>query len=635
MAIVVPRRWLGSALSLLVVSQASPLWANPTAEDALKLQPVQKDVEFDRPKETTGSSIKAEQVDGKTGWVVRDAAGTILRRFVDTNGDNLVDQWCYYSAGIEVYRDIDSNYDGKADQYRWLNTGGTRWGTDADQDGRIDQWKMISAEEVTSEVIRAIGERDANRFNRLLITADEVTSLGLGKSHSEEVTKIVGNATERFRAFLTDAKSPSATLVSTGNKLRWLQMGATLPGLLPAGSDGSTKDVMAYENVLAMVEADGKHEQIPVGTLVRVDNVWRLVDAPREAGEGGTIGVIIKGARGTAGGEGGSTGTPGTAAAPPDFAKKLEDIDNAIAKATPSDLPRLHAEKADLLEKIAEGSKDGERATWFKQMADTISVATQSGQFPEGVERLKKLAEKLLETDKEVGAIVQFRYLTANYYSEIQKPNANYPALQTAWLESLKKFVTDFPKADDVAEAILQLGIAEEFAGNEAGAKEWYGKGAAIATDVAPVKKAAGALARLNSVGKVLNLTGTTIDGKGQLNLSAYKGKIVVLHYWASWCQPFISDMPALRELQAKYAKDLVIVGANLDDNKDAALTFLKSNRLPWAHLWSEGGLDSGLANSLGVVTVPTVMLIDKQGRVVNRGISVGELDKEIGALQK
>ena len=55
--------------------------------------------------------------------------GKILRKFVDTNGDNIVDQWGYFNDGVEVYRDIDSNFNGKADQYRWLNTAGTRWGS--------------------------------------------------------------------------------------------------------------------------------------------------------------------------------------------------------------------------------------------------------------------------------------------------------------------------------------------------------------------------------------------------------------------------------------------------------------------------------------------------------------------------
>ena len=48
--------------------------------------------------------------------------------------DNNVDQWCYYLDGLEVYRDIDSNFNKNADQYRWFHTAGTRWGVDKDED---------------------------------------------------------------------------------------------------------------------------------------------------------------------------------------------------------------------------------------------------------------------------------------------------------------------------------------------------------------------------------------------------------------------------------------------------------------------------------------------------------------------
>ena len=50
--------------------------------------------------------------------------------------------WCYFLDGLEVYRDIDSNFNGKADQYRWFHTAGTRWGTDKNEDGRIDDSQM-------------------------------------------------------------------------------------------------------------------------------------------------------------------------------------------------------------------------------------------------------------------------------------------------------------------------------------------------------------------------------------------------------------------------------------------------------------------------------------------------------------
>src|SRR4051794_20687737 len=131
---------LGGPLVLLVAGFAGTASAAaPSVEQALSLAPVQKDVEYARPDkaEAAKCTIKSEKIDGKVGWVVRSSGGDILRRFVDTNADNTVDQWSYYAEGIEVYRDIDSDYNGKADQYRWMNTGGTRWGIDKDEDGKV------------------------------------------------------------------------------------------------------------------------------------------------------------------------------------------------------------------------------------------------------------------------------------------------------------------------------------------------------------------------------------------------------------------------------------------------------------------------------------------------------------------
>jgi len=112
---------------------AWPLMAmaeKPTAKVALSLKPVQKDVEYDIPeaKDADKCTVEVETVGGITGWVVRTGDGQILRRFLDTNGDNKVDQWCYFKDGIEIYRDIDANFNNKSDQYRWLGTAGTRWG---------------------------------------------------------------------------------------------------------------------------------------------------------------------------------------------------------------------------------------------------------------------------------------------------------------------------------------------------------------------------------------------------------------------------------------------------------------------------------------------------------------------------
>ena len=91
-----------------------------------------------------------------SGWVVLGPEGQTLRRFVDSDGNNYVDQWRYFKNGIEVYRDLDATNNNKVDQSRWLNTGGSRWGLDPNEDGRIDSWKVLSAEEASREAVRAL-----------------------------------------------------------------------------------------------------------------------------------------------------------------------------------------------------------------------------------------------------------------------------------------------------------------------------------------------------------------------------------------------------------------------------------------------------------------------------------------------
>jgi hypothetical protein len=175
---------LGSLASLWTATARADA---PTAEQALRLAPVQKHVEYVKPSKETAPqcTIRAEKEGGVTAWVVRDGEGQVLRRFADTNSDNVVDLWCYYRDGFEVYRDIDADGNGKADQYRWFNIGGTRWGIDRNEDGQIDAWRAISAPEVAEELVLALQTRDRARFELLLVSPRELGELGLGTKRAE------------------------------------------------------------------------------------------------------------------------------------------------------------------------------------------------------------------------------------------------------------------------------------------------------------------------------------------------------------------------------------------------------------------------------------------------------------------
>jgi hypothetical protein len=85
-----------------LLSAASAEAASPKAEDALRLMPTQDDVDIDRPgaDEASQCKISARKMSGRVGWVVESPDGMVLRQFVDTNGDNVVDQWSYYKDGL-------------------------------------------------------------------------------------------------------------------------------------------------------------------------------------------------------------------------------------------------------------------------------------------------------------------------------------------------------------------------------------------------------------------------------------------------------------------------------------------------------------------------------------------------------
>src|SRR5262245_11973485 len=382
------------ATMLVFGSSAASQAASPTVDQALKLAPIQKDVDFDVPSaaDAPKCTIKAEKLSGQTGWVVRDPNGQILREFVDTNGDNVVDRWSYFKDGIEIYRDIDENFNGKADQYRWLNTAGIRWGLDKDEDGRIDSWKVISPEEVSAEVVLALRDKDPARFGRVLLTTTEAKSLGLGATKAKQLTDKITAAPAAFTEL-----SRKQRVVT--NNTDWVHFGGTRPGLIPVGAEGSTGDVIAYENVVAMIETDGKDGQISVGTLVKVGDAWRVIDAPAIPDANSKFaeapGFFFQAPNRP------DAGTSETAAdGPTEKVQKMMDelakLDEALGRASSdAEQNRLNDRRAELMLEIIEGVGDKERSQWIRQFADSISAAAQTGTYPVGVERLKALVEKL------------------------------------------------------------------------------------------------------------------------------------------------------------------------------------------------------------------------------------------------
>ena len=277
---------------------------------------------------------------------------------------------------------------------------------------------------------------------------------------------------------------------------------------------------------------------------------------------------------------------------------------------------------------------------WMRQLTDMIGAAGQMGTYPEAVDRLKALFEKLKknEADKDLAAYVKFRLMMADYWRKMQDPKANsakvQTEIQTEWQKNLEQFLTEYPTAPDAAEAMLQLAIAQEFAGQDDDAKKWYARAAKEFPDSPAGKKALGAQNRLDCEGKILSFSGQGLSGS-PVNLANFRGKVVLIQFWTTRSDQAKSDIATIKDLVAKYGRSFAVIGVSVDNSRKELDTYLASAKLPWPQIFEEGGLDSPPANQLGILTVPTMILVDQQGKVVNRNIQAAEIEAELKKLSK
>lgn len=113
------------------------------------------------------------------------------------------------------------------------------------------------------------------------------------------------------------------------------------------------------------------------------------------------------------------------------------------------------------------------------------------------------------------------------------------------------------------------------------------------------------------------------IFGKEKVSISRWKGKVILLNFWATWCRPCKLEIPDLIELSVKYKNKLVIIGASVDDQKDAVPEFYKTNAMnhPVIYATSKMAADYG-----GIAAIPTSFVISTNGEIVTNIIGYRDL---------
>lgn len=124
---------------------------------------------------------------------------------------------------------------------------------------------------------------------------------------------------------------------------------------------------------------------------------------------------------------------------------------------------------------------------------------------------------------------------------------------------------------------------------------------------------------RHGTVGATLppGVTGTRLDGVEE-SLSDYRGRVVLLDFWATWCEPCVAALPELRELLAEMPADrFALIAISVDDNVETVTRFMEDEPMPWTN-WHVGS-GSDIGRLLRVQGLPTYVLVDEHGRILSR----------------
>ena len=139
-----------------------------------------------------------------------------------------------------------------------------------------------------------------------------------------------------------------------------------------------------------------------------------------------------------------------------------------------------------------------------------------------------------------------------------------------------------------------------------------------------------------DAIGKPAPLHFTLKDMNGvDVKLESFKGKIILLNFWATWCGPCRAEIPALIELQKKYANDLVVLGFSVDDPVDKLRPYATEYKINYPILVGAGREE--LQDAFGPLWgIPVSVIIGRDGTIARKHSGIGtkeQFEQEIKAL--
>ena len=124
----------------------------------------------------------------------------------------------------------------------------------------------------------------------------------------------------------------------------------------------------------------------------------------------------------------------------------------------------------------------------------------------------------------------------------------------------------------------------------------------------------------------------TTIDGR-HLSLDDFQGKVVLLDFWATWCEPCREALPHIRDITQEFqGQPLVVLSINLDKDPQKWKSFVEKNKMTWLQCW-DSGFDGPLSKIFAINAIPHTFTIDADGVLQDEHIGDASIERKLKKL--